>query len=147
MEASVEHRTQDTDGHPARRHRQRVRPGDGHTERLREATQVLCTSAATRAIDVGRLRDLGQAETSDRYFVQRLYVGIEPEEQTSRELKDRYGVFGYLVNVASMPATQRRSTTAPTSMARPSSSTPNGLRHQLGDDGDRPEDHPDLCDR
>ena len=68
---------------------------------LREATEVLCTSTATRAIDVGRLRDLGQAETSDRYFVQRLYVGVEPEEQTSRELKDRYGVFGYLVNVAS----------------------------------------------
>jgi YegS/Rv2252/BmrU family lipid kinase len=67
---------------------------------LREATLVLCTSAATRAIDVGRLRDLGQAETSDRYFVQRLYVGVEPEEQTRRELKDRYGVFGYLVNVA-----------------------------------------------
>lgn len=68
---------------------------------LREATELLCTSTATRAIDVGRLRDLGQAETSDRYFIQRLYVGVEPEEQTSRELKDRYGVFGYLVNVAS----------------------------------------------
>ena len=67
---------------------------------LREATEVLCTSTTTRAVDVGRLRDLGQAETTDRYFVQRLYVGVEPEEQTSRELKDRYGVFGYLVNAA-----------------------------------------------
>ena len=33
-------------------------------------------------------------------FVQRLYVGVEPEEQTSREDKDRYGVFAYLVNAA-----------------------------------------------
>ena len=62
---------------------------------------------ATRAVDVGRLRDLGQAETSDRYFVQRLYVGVEPEEQTSRELKDRYGVFAYLVNAAGMRGTRR----------------------------------------
>ena len=67
---------------------------------LREATEVLCTSRTTRAVDVGRLRDLGQAETADRYFVQRLYVGVEPEEQTSRELKDRYGVFAYAVNAA-----------------------------------------------
>jgi diacylglycerol kinase (ATP) len=65
---------------------------------LREATEVLCTSRTTRAVDVGRLRDLGQAETADRYFVQRMYVGVEPEAQTSRELKDRYGVFAYLVN-------------------------------------------------
>ena len=67
---------------------------------LREATEVLCTSAKTRAVDVGRLRDLGEAKVADRYFVQRLYVGVEPEEQTSRELKDKYGVFAYLVNAA-----------------------------------------------
>ncbi len=65
---------------------------------LREATEVLCASPRTRAVDVGRLRDLGQAEVADRYFVQRLYVGVEPEEQTSRDQKDRYGVFAYLVN-------------------------------------------------
>ncbi len=67
---------------------------------LREATEVLCTSPRTRAVDVGRLRDLGEARVADRYFVQRLYVGVEPEEQTSRELKDKYGVFAYLVNAA-----------------------------------------------
>ena len=27
-----------------------------------------------------------------------MYVGVEPEAQTSRELKDKYGVFAYLVN-------------------------------------------------
>ncbi len=67
---------------------------------LREATEVLCTSAKTRAVDVGRIRELGQATVEDRYFVQRLYVGVEPEEQTSREEKDKYGVFAYLVNAA-----------------------------------------------
>ncbi len=67
---------------------------------LREATEVLCTSRKTRAIDVGRLTDIGQAAVADRYFVQRLYVGVEPEEQTSREEKDKYGVFAYLVNAA-----------------------------------------------
>ena len=70
----------------------------GVPKTLREATEVLCTSTRTRAVDVGRLSDIGQAEVADRYFVQRLYVGVEREEQTSRELKDKYGVFAYLVN-------------------------------------------------
>ena len=34
----------------------------------------------------------------DNYFIQRLYVGIEPEEQTSREDKDKYGTFAYAIN-------------------------------------------------
>ena len=70
----------------------------GIPKTLREATEVLCTSTRTRAVDVGRLSDLGQADVADRYFVQRMYVGVEREEQTSRELKDKYGVFAYLVN-------------------------------------------------
>ena len=48
---------------------------------------------------MGRLRSVGQAKVDDRYFIQRLYIGIEPEEQTSREQKDRYGVFAYAVIV------------------------------------------------
>lgn len=68
--------------------------------KLREAVEVLCTSTRTRPIDVGRLRQVGAAAVPDRYFAQRLYVGTEPEEQTSRELKDRYGVFAYAVNMA-----------------------------------------------
>jgi YegS/Rv2252/BmrU family lipid kinase len=67
---------------------------------LREAAEALCRSTRVRAIDVGRLVHVGEAKVPDRYFVQRLYVGIEPEEQTSRELKDRYGVFAYAVNMA-----------------------------------------------
>ena len=67
---------------------------------LREAVTVLCTSANTRSIDVGRLVSVAQAQVDDRYFIQRLYIGIEPEEQTSRELKDKYGVFAYAVAMA-----------------------------------------------
>jgi len=67
---------------------------------LREAAVVLCTSANTRSIDVGRLLHVDRAEAQDRYFIQRLYVGVEPEEQTSREMKDKYGVFAYAVNMA-----------------------------------------------
>ena len=73
----------------------------GVPRKLREAVVALCTSTRTRAIDVGRLRIVGQAKVDDRYFIQRLYVGIEPEEQTSREMKDKYGVFAYAVNMAS----------------------------------------------
>ncbi len=76
---------------------------------LREATEVLCTSTKTRNVDVGRIRELGQAKVEDRYFVQRLYIGVEPEEQTSREEKDKYGVFAYLVNAAG----HARDTSAP----------------------------------
>jgi YegS/Rv2252/BmrU family lipid kinase len=68
---------------------------------LREAIVVLCTSTNTRSIDVGRLVSVAQPQAHDRYFIQRLYVGIEPEEQTSRAMKDKYGVFAYAVNAAS----------------------------------------------
>src|SRR4029077_18178017 len=67
---------------------------------LREATEVLCQSDRLRSIDVGRLVEVGNVDVPDRYFIQRLYVGVEPEEQTSREMKDRYGVFAYAVNLA-----------------------------------------------
>jgi diacylglycerol kinase (ATP) len=72
----------------------------GAPRKLRDATVLLCSSSRTRAIDVGRLRTIGQAKVDDRYFIQRLYIGVEPEEQTSREMKERYGVFAYLVSAA-----------------------------------------------
>ena len=50
-------------------------------------------------MSAGCLRS-ANVDVPDRYFIQRLYVGVEPEEQTSRELKDRYGVFAYAVNMA-----------------------------------------------
>ena len=72
----------------------------GVPRKLRDAVAVLCTSARTRAVDVGRLRSVGHAEVDDRYFIQRLYIGIEPEEQTSREQKNRFGVFAYAISGA-----------------------------------------------
>jgi diacylglycerol kinase family enzyme len=49
---------------------------------------MLCISHNRRKVDVAQL--------DDGYFVQRLFTGIEPEEQTSREDKDKYGTLAYL---------------------------------------------------
>lgn len=59
-------------------------------KKLRPAAELLCTGGQVRNIDVIKMDDI--------YFVQRLYVGIEPEEQTSREDKNKYGTFAYVVN-------------------------------------------------
>jgi diacylglycerol kinase (ATP) len=57
---------------------------------LRPALEVICTSETICQVDVVRV--------GEEYFIQRLYVGIEPEEQTSRELKDHYGTLAYAVS-------------------------------------------------
>ena len=64
----------------------------GIPKTLRPAVEVLCGRNKIRKIDV--------AQVGDQYFIQRLYVGIEPEEQTSREMKDKYGVFAYAISMA-----------------------------------------------
>ena len=64
---------------------------NGIPKKTREAAEVLCTSTHVRHVDVARV--------NDQFFVQRLYTGVEPEDQTSRELKDRYGVLAYAVTV------------------------------------------------
>ncbi len=58
--------------------------------KLRPALELLCTGKTVRHIDV--------VQMGEGYFVQRLYVGIEPEEQTSRESKDKYGTFAYAID-------------------------------------------------
>ena len=67
---------------------------------LAPAVELLCTSHNTRKIDV--------AKAGDEYFIQRLYVGIEPEEQTSREMKDKYGVFAYAVSLKQQTQSAKR---------------------------------------
>ena len=62
----------------------------GTPKELRPAVELLCTGGQIRNIDVVKM--------GDSYFVQRLYVGIEPEEQTSRADKDKYGTFAYAIN-------------------------------------------------
>ncbi len=62
----------------------------GLPDKLRPALEVICTSRKIQHVDVVRL--------GEEYFIQRLYVGIEPEQQTSREMKDRYGTLAYAVS-------------------------------------------------
>ena len=71
----------------------------GIPKTLRPAVEVLCGNNKIRNIDV--------AQVGEQYFIQRLYVGIEPEEQTSREMKDKYGVLAYAINMAQRRKTQK----------------------------------------
>jgi diacylglycerol kinase family enzyme len=57
---------------------------------LDAAVRVLCTSHNVRHVDIAQYNE-------DFYFIQRLFTGIEPEEQTSRADKDKYGTFAYLM--------------------------------------------------
>lgn len=63
----------------------------GTPKELRPAVELLCDpNSRQRKIDLVKLDDI--------YFIQRLFVGIEPEEQTSREDKNKYGTFAYAIN-------------------------------------------------
>lgn len=62
----------------------------GLPNKLRPALELLCTSRTVKHVDI--------VAFEDEYFIQRLYVGIEPEEQTSREMKDKYGTMAYAVS-------------------------------------------------
>ena len=53
----------------------------------RKAVEVLCTSTNVRQVDIMRI--------GDGYGIQRLYAGIEPEQQVSREQKNKYGTLAY----------------------------------------------------
>jgi diacylglycerol kinase (ATP) len=61
----------------------------GIPKSLAAAAEVLCTSRKLRQTDIVQL--------GEGYFIQRLYVGIEPEQQTSREMKDKYGTLAYAI--------------------------------------------------
>jgi diacylglycerol kinase (ATP) len=58
---------------------------------LRAAVELLCTSTNVRRVDAARV--------GDEYFIQRLYAGVPPEAQTSRDLKDRYGLLAYAITL------------------------------------------------
>lgn len=57
---------------------------------LRQAVELICTSKTTIPIDLGRV--------ADHYFMLRLYAGMEEEQKTSREMKDRFGVLAYAMS-------------------------------------------------
>ena len=55
------------------------------------SVELMCTGANLHHVDAVKL--------GDGYFIQRLYTGVEPEQQTSREMKDKYGVLAYAMTV------------------------------------------------
>lgn len=61
---------------------------------LREAVRLICTSPKTQAVDI--------VQANGRYFMLRLYSGVEENQKTSRAMKDRYGVIAYPMSVLSM---------------------------------------------
>jgi YegS/Rv2252/BmrU family lipid kinase len=63
----------------------------GIPKQLRPAVELLCAGH--------RLRHVDAVSLGEGYFIQRLYIGVEPEEQTSREDKDRYGTFAYVIDL------------------------------------------------
>jgi YegS/Rv2252/BmrU family lipid kinase len=63
----------------------------GLPNKLLPALELLATSRKVKNVDI--------VQFEDEYFIQRLYVGIEPEEQTSREMKDKYGTMAYAISV------------------------------------------------
>ena len=56
---------------------------------LEPAVRLLCTSHNVRNVDA--------VQTDRGLCILRLYVGVEPEQQASRELKDTYGKLAYAV--------------------------------------------------
>ncbi len=64
----------------------------GIPTQLRAAGELLCTSSRVSHVDV--------AQVGDAWLIQRLYAGIEPDQQTTRAQKDRYGVLAYAVTGA-----------------------------------------------
>jgi len=62
----------------------------GTPQKLRPAVELLCSSQNVRKVDVVQMGEI--------YFILRLYVGIEPEQQTSREDKDKYGKLAYIID-------------------------------------------------
>lgn len=61
---------------------------------LREAVEVLCVSENVRRIDAVRV---SRPDGVSEHFIQRLYAGVRPEQQASRDLKERYGLLAYAV--------------------------------------------------
>lgn len=55
-----------------------------------EALEMLCNATNVIDVDVAKVND-------ESVFLSRLYTGIDPEDQTTREMKDKYGVFAYAV--------------------------------------------------
>lgn len=63
----------------------------GIPKELRPAVELICAGGQVRRIDIARV--------GDQYFIQRMYAGVEPEQQTSRRMKERLGLLAYAIQV------------------------------------------------
>lgn len=63
--------------------------GLGLPDTLRRSLELICISRSVAKVDV--------VQMGDKVFLSRLYTGIEPENQTSREMKNKHGVFAYAI--------------------------------------------------
>ncbi len=63
----------------------------GIPKELDAAVELLCTSQHVQQVDA--------VLVGNEYFIQRLYAGIPPESQTSRDLKERYGLLAYAITL------------------------------------------------
>jgi diacylglycerol kinase (ATP) len=61
---------------------------------LRQAAELICTSQKLQKVDL--------AKANDTYFMLRLYSGVEEDQKTSREQKDKYGILAYPLSVIEM---------------------------------------------
>lgn len=75
----------------------------GTPRTLKAAAALLCTSTKLRSVDVGRVLFGSNGAKHEELFIQRLYLGMEPEAQTSRDEKNRYGVLAYPLTLVQRP--------------------------------------------
>lgn len=63
----------------------------GISRKIEEATELLCTSKNQRAVDI--------AQVDDQYYLLRAYTGVTKDQAASRELKDKYHLMAYPMEV------------------------------------------------
>ena len=63
----------------------------GISRKIEEAAELICTSENRRAVDI--------AQVDDQYYLLRLYTGISKDQAASRELKDKYHLLAYPMEV------------------------------------------------
>jgi YegS/Rv2252/BmrU family lipid kinase len=61
---------------------------------LRAAVELIVNSQNLKAVDL--------AKANESYFMLRLYSGVDEEQKTSREQKDRYGILAYPLSIIEM---------------------------------------------
>ncbi|HRQ41311.1 MAG TPA: diacylglycerol kinase family lipid kinase [Chloroflexota bacterium] len=61
---------------------------------LRAAAELIVNSENVKAVDL--------VKANDTYFMLRLYSGVDEEQKTSREQKDKYGILAYPLSILEM---------------------------------------------